>query len=419
MKNLLIIYPHWPPSNLAGVHRPRLVGNFLLEFGWRCTVLTVHPDHYEEPHDPDIERTVLPDIEVLRVGARPVGRPRLVGDIGLRGFGHLKRRALALLAERRFDFLWIPIPSFYTALLGRQLHEATGVPYGIDYIDPWVDGFARQERLFSRAWLANQLARLLEPYAVAKASLISGVSRAYYEGVLRRNFSRRPVEDVAMPYGFDPADHALRLEGLPLPWPEGTRAWVYAGAFLPKSVLFVGLMFDALARLEGRGELPGELRLYFLGTGPYQGKTIAEMARERGVGHRVVEIRERFPFLHVLNFLSASQGVMIVGSTERHYTASKTFQAVLSGQPVWAVLHRESSAVELLREAKADAYLCQYSPEEGQDELAARLERGLADFARRERPWHPALEALEPYSARASARKLAEKLDRITQKQAP
>ena len=60
MKKLLIIYPHWPPSNLAGVHRSRLIANYSRDFGWDVTVLTVDSDHYEEENDHEIERLVAP-----------------------------------------------------------------------------------------------------------------------------------------------------------------------------------------------------------------------------------------------------------------------------------------------------------------------------------------------------------------------
>ena len=58
MKKLLIVYPHWPPSNLAGVHRSRLIANFSREFGWDVTVLTVNESHYEETLDPDLCKLV-------------------------------------------------------------------------------------------------------------------------------------------------------------------------------------------------------------------------------------------------------------------------------------------------------------------------------------------------------------------------
>jgi hypothetical protein len=70
MKNILIIYPHWPPSNLAGVHRARLIANFLPEFDWHPIILTVDPDYYEEKPDWDMLKTVNQEIEVIHVKAK-------------------------------------------------------------------------------------------------------------------------------------------------------------------------------------------------------------------------------------------------------------------------------------------------------------------------------------------------------------
>ncbi|MEZ5028756.1 MAG: hypothetical protein R2765_08220 [Ferruginibacter sp.] len=67
--------------------------------------------------------------------------------------------------------------------MGRWLHHATGVPYGIDYIDPWVHVFAGSNKKLSRAWWATKVSAWLEPIAVKHASLITGVAASYYEGV--------------------------------------------------------------------------------------------------------------------------------------------------------------------------------------------------------------------------------------------
>jgi hypothetical protein len=47
-KKILIIAPHYPPSNLAAVHRSRLFAQHLPAFGWEPVILTVHEDYYEE-----------------------------------------------------------------------------------------------------------------------------------------------------------------------------------------------------------------------------------------------------------------------------------------------------------------------------------------------------------------------------------
>lgn len=407
-KNILIIYPHWPPSNLAGVHRPRLIANFAKELGWQATVLTVKADYYEEEPDSNINKLVSPDIRVVQVDAFEINKKwRLVGDIGLRGFWQLYREALEIIKSQRVDFVWIPIPSFYTALLGRLVYEKTKTPYGIDYIDPWVDGFTNYQEKWSRAWLSNQLARFLEPIAVKKASLISGVSTPYYQPVLTRNFSKKKVAHVGMPYGFDPKDHAVPLENVLYPWreEEKVKPLVYAGAFLPKSRIFVDTLFKAIKELKKEEKWDESVVLYFLGTGNYTGKRIEEYALEHGISSSVVEVQARFPFLEILNILSAAFGVLVIGSTEKHYTASKTFQALLSGKPVFAVFHEESTAVKVLEECQAADYLVQYSEKENSESLLSSMKRQLYSFFH-VHDWQADLRQLEKYSAKESARQL-------------
>lgn len=417
MKNILIIYPHWPPSNLAGVHRARLISNFLPDYGWHPIVLTVKPEFYEEKPDPHIARTVQEGTEVIAVDAKPIkSSHRLIGDIGIRSYFNLKRKALEIIKTKKIDFIWVPIPSFYIAPMGRQLYEKTFVPYGIDYIDPWVDSFVGQEKILSKAWISNLLAKFLEPYAVKKAALISGVSSSYYQDVLLRNFKGKKMEHVAMPYGFDPKDHEISIDGIKYPWKnygDDLEVYVYAGAFLPKSHLFLKILFQSIKYLQKQGKWIANKKLFFLGTGNYPGKTIAEYAKDYNLGDIVVEIKERFPFLHILNFLSAAKGVLVLGSTEKHYTASKIFQSLLSKRPVFSIFHHESSVIKILKECNAQKYLCTYLPGNSIHLLELEVEEKASIFFSSESEWNPNLMKLEKYSAKASAEALVEKLNKI------
>lgn len=418
MKTILIIYPHWPPSNLAGVHRPRLIANFLQEFSWKPIVLTVHERYYEEPLDYDINQTVRKGVEVVKADAWPVisifGK-RILGDIAIRSFYSLYRKALAIIQTSKIDFIWIPIPSWYTALLGRLLYQKTQIPYGIDYIDPWVSKLSPYDKIGSRAWVSNEIAKFLEPYAVKKASLISGVSTAYYADVLTRNFKKWHIQHVGMPYGFDPRDHQIEVSGVKYPWPENesVEPYVYAGAFLPQSHLFIASFCKALQVLEIGGKLPPKAHFYFLGTGHYRGKTIADYASEAGLSDRITEHQQRFPFLHIQHYLRKAKGLLIIGSIEKHYTASKTFQCLITQNPVWAVFHWESSAAAFLNECNADQYLTQYKERMTESELIQAFTVTLDHFLHIKHTWNPDLKALEPYSARSSAEALVKAIDTV------
>lgn len=413
MKNILIIYPHWVPSNLAGVHRARLISNYLHDFEWHPIILTVKSEYYEEKPDLDIIKTVSTKTEVIYTESRKIGKPRIIGDIGLRSFKFLKKEALEIIKTRKIDFIWIPIPSFYVAVLGRILNNKTKIPYGIDYIDPWVRDISNRKNLRSK--FSNLIARILEPYSVKNASLISGVSTPYYQPVLDKNFKNKKIEHVGMPYGFDPYDHKIKLLNIEMPWQniKNVKPFIYAGAFLPKSGLFLELLFKGIKNLVEADKWNKNVHLFFVGTGNYSHKSITDFANENNISQYIHEIRDRKPYLDILNYLSNSDGIMIIGSTEKHYTASKTFQSLLSEKPVFSIFHSQSSAVEVMKECDANRYTVEYFENENTEILEKKIINTFVKFITNSENWKPDLSKLDKYSAKESTRKLVEAIEKI------
>ena len=437
MKTILIISPHYPPSNLAAVHRSRLFAQHLSALGWKPIILTVHEDFYEEALDWKLHQLLPKDQRIEKVSAFKVTKPRLIGDIGLRGYFQLRRRALELIRSEKIDFVYIPIPSFYMALLGPYLFKKTSVPYGIDYIDPWVHVFPGSDKIFSRHWFTTQLSKFLEPIAVKHASLITGVSEGYYKPVLIRNpHLTTQAFTAAMPYGGEESDHDfIRNKGkvgsstplssagklnpsAPLPSAgkfnpstPSTCKFIYAGAMLPKAYKPLEEVFKALSTLQPL-QPPQPLQLNFIGTLG----TIKPFAEKYKLwGSAVLEHPDRIPYLDVLSQLDAADAVFILGSTEPHYTPSKVYQAVLSGKPILAVLHEASTAVRVLRESRAGIVVTM-NGEEDLDTLSACFLEGLKEFMVFKQTFDPAKinrVAFEQYSAKAVTAILVEKLDEI------
>jgi hypothetical protein len=422
MKKILILYPHFPPSNLAGVHRPRLFAQHLPQFGWEPTVLTVDEKYYEETLDYDLVKLLPADLRIERVKAFKVGKIRLVGDIGLRSFFQLYKRARRLISSEKFDFLYIPVPSFYCALLGRLLHQSTKIKYGIDYIDPWVHHFPGSERKFSRHWWSMKLSYLLEPIAVKRASLITGVAEGYYKGVRERN--QHLINQCifeAMPYGGEIEDHRMvnriGLEPYLFQRKESVLQLVYAGAFLPKAV---EPLKKVLAAISQNPSVFSDVEIHFIGTGRVlndtKGYTIKPLAEEAGLWQSVVfEYPARIPYLDVLTHLAASSGVFILGSTEPHYTPSKVYQAILSNKPILSILHRQSSACEAIKMSNMGISLT-FDGEHGLTEIEesfvnvfTRFRQLVSDFEMIRKD----LEAFHQYSAHAVTEKLSRVLNQI------
>src|SRR5262245_27120088 len=156
-RRIAIVSGHFPPSNLAAVHRSRLWAQHLPEFGWEPIIVTSHWDYYEETLDWALLDLVDPQLRVIRTKALPFKPIRVVGDIGLRGFDWQLKALKVLVANNEIDFLHITIPSNISALLGEALFRRYQFPFGIDYIDPWVHIWPDAEKRFSKAWITFNL----------------------------------------------------------------------------------------------------------------------------------------------------------------------------------------------------------------------------------------------------------------------
>ena len=420
VKKIIILYPHFPPSNLAGVHRPRLFAQHLPAFGWEPIILTVNEKYYEEAPDWNLVKLLPKELRIEKVNAFSLGKFRLIGDIGLRAFFQLYKKAKQLILSEKIDFIYIPIPSFYCALLGRWLHHSTKIKYGIDYIDPWVHHFPGSEKVFSRHWFSTKIAKLLEPIAVKKASLITGVAEGYYKGVLKRNLHLlQQAKFGAMPYGGEEKDHLALAKLLTAPYlfkkKSGKVQLVYAGAMLPKAYAPLEAIFKSM---HVNPAIFNDVEFHFIGTGKrpndresYNIKILAEQYNLWQTN--IYEYPQRIPYLDVLVHLNIANGIFILGSTEPHYTPSKIYQGVLSAKPILAVLHTDSSAVKILNDSKAGMVL-NFNGENEMKLIESKFAIAMSSFKLFINNYDPTKinkQFFEAYSARNTTKQLAEFLN--------
>lgn len=427
MKRLALVTGHFPPSNLVGAQRARLWSRYLPEFGWQPIIVTGDPARYEERPDPDLERLVAPGLEVIRVPTMSTRPVRLVGDIGVRAFRGCHRVLADLAARREIDFVLITIPSNFLAPVGRLIQRRYGVPFGIDYQDPWINRWPGVDVPFSRAWGSYRLASLLEPWAVRGASLITGMAPGYVAGMLERNPDvARSAVVACMPMGIAPEDYSLvrSLDRAPFLFHPGDGRFhmIYAGALLPAGIAVLESFLAGLSALKARmPDVAARLRVHFVGTGSSPddpaGHQVLPRAQRMGVGDIVEEHPQRIGYVDALNHLGRSDAVLVLGSTEAHYTPSKVFQAMLSRRPVFAMLHRDSTAVDMVRSKHAGTVLTLT-----QEALpaASDVADGLQSFMDDKSYDAEAVDraAFDAYSARESTRALAAALDQACERAA-
>src|SRR5258705_565747 len=117
--------------------------------------------------------------------------------------------------------------------------------------------------------------------------------------------------------------------------------------------------FQALgrARKNGAGRELENLVIHFIGTDYASGdrarETFRPVAAEYGVADMVEEIPNRIPYFQALKCLADADALIVPGSDDSGYTASKICAYVMADKPMLAIFHEDSRAVSLLRDAKA------------------------------------------------------------------
>jgi Glycosyl transferase 4-like domain len=352
MKHVVMVAPSFAPASNPPTQRVRFFARHLSTFGWRPTVLSVDPRFYEDRLDPEIESLVPQGLEVLRTKAWPARLTRRfgIGDLGIRAYWPMRR----VLLQLRADALFIPGPPWHTFLLGAAMREAHGVPYVLDYIDPWVSSAGADGRWWTKAFWYRQVALRLEPRAVRGASHITAVSDGTNDGV-RARYPWLPADRcTGIPYGIEPSDFdALRANPRPQQiWPagDGNIHLVSVGAMLPNGYETLRALFAAV-----RERADPRLRLHFVGTtyeATPRAPLVEAVAREMGLGDVVTEHPARVPYLDALNLLTVADGIVALGSSEAHYTASKIFPSIFARKPLLAVYHEASSVCDVVRRSR-------------------------------------------------------------------
>jgi hypothetical protein len=193
------------------------------------------------------------------------------------------------------------------------------------------------------------------------------------------------------------------------------------GSLLPTGVDTLRLLLSALARARRDDPAAARLRCHFFGTSNQSESStyrVLPIAREHGVEDAVTERPGRLDYLAALSVLTQASGILLLGSSERHYTASKLYPALLAKRPILACFHQASSVIAMLKTAASQpsvrvvTYGDGRSLEAGVAEATCHLRALAADCTYNDRD--VSLDRLADVSARQLARQLAMIFDRVT-----
>jgi hypothetical protein len=328
---VLIVSPHFPPVVAPDHQRVRLALPTFAEEGIEAHVLACTVESIEGAVvDPFLLETLPPNAAVTRVDAFPWKTTRRfgAGSLALRAYRAMARAGDQLLASVNFDHVFFSTTQFAVLPLAIRWKKKFGISYSIDFQDPWGNDSYRQKGIKPPGgWkfaLSQVIARLFRDRVVKKASGLVRVSDAYdYEGC------QGPV--VTIPFGSPNRDFAAVGEATAPT--DGPIEWVAIGRGGADLRPGLSVLFRALAK-----HRPKNLRLRFLGTSyapAGQGvKTIEPLAVELGAGDYVTEEPTRIPYKDALRGLKTTHGIIIPGSADSRYNASKIGPCLMSGKPL-------------------------------------------------------------------------------------
>jgi hypothetical protein len=135
-------------------------------------------------------------------------------------------------------------------------------------------------------------------------------------------------------------------------------------------------------------------------------QTIVQVARDHGVEENVTEIPDRIPYFDTLYLLQQADILLVPGSTDTNYTASKIYPYILAQKPLLAVFHRNSSVLKVLENTQYGSTVVFDDPNDGADKYAADcLARLNGLLAQRGQNIGFNTQAFEQYTAKAMTEK--------------
>ena len=352
-KKILIVSPRFVPVESPEQQRARTLLPHLRENGWEGAVLTVDDPSERRGRDERLQATIPAGLEIVRVRC-PMAWPGF-GSLGLRSYGALKQAGERWISGNKPDVVYLTTTEFDLFRLGPVWLRSLGVPYVLDYQDPWVTDYyeragappppgGKWKYAFSQ-WRG----RRTEPGCVERAAGITSVSCGYVDDLRSRYPGCEGVPMETIPFGVSEADWELASRVGRVPWEEkflDGQVWLNLGRLAPSMRKALEAFFHSLSRKPP----PLGTIILFLGTS-YQPGQVSELD-PAGLAARICpQVRVeawpgRLPMLDAFRCLQRAGRLLFFGSDEAAYTPSRLFPYLMAKKPILAVLHGQSPAFQ-------------------------------------------------------------------------
>jgi glycosyltransferase involved in cell wall biosynthesis len=413
---------------------------YFKENGWEPEVLCVDPRFVEGKKDYELVKTLPHEIPIHWCRAIPFQLTRRLGmgGIGWRSRASLERLGSSLLQEGKFEAVYFSSTVFPSFGLGPKWLRRFGIPYFIDYHDPmWTDyyfqpGAPPPPGGVLKYRLTRLLAKRNEHRVMQSAAGVTCVSPGYVN-LLRGRYSQTdPEKYIELPFGapkkdFEIAGDPPSLQAPTMPAEELRRAkqgkdvWRYIGAGGGIMADAVGIFGKTLSETipSGRNDLQN-VKIELMGTSyatygtpaPSLSPILTKILPEA----EVRESSERLPYMDSLRLLRSADRLILFGTNDPGYTASKLGVYVLARRPLLVICREESSVARIVRETRS-AELITFGEKDvglgGRIRIRTEWREAMGKWLAMDPAKEPPTDwmAFEPYTARKMTEKLCRFFD--------
>lgn len=407
------------------MQRIRMSLPFFADLGWQAEVVMVDERYTEMVKDPLLLESIPIDVKIHRVKAfhKKITAKLGLGSLALRSLWFYNKKVNKLLKEKKFDLIYFSTTEFPICILGASWKKKFNIPYLIDMQDPWHSDYYQDKPKAERPkkyWFSYRLHRYLEPIAMQQVDGLISVSAHYIQELQKRypHLVHKPCEVITFgAFGLDfeiakKNQNKLNLHFNPMP---DQIHLVYVGRAGYDMQAAVKLLLNCLKKgLAVNEALFSKVHFHFIGTSyapAGQGTpTIMPIAESLGLSAFVSEYTDRIGFYTSLHHLLNADGLVIIGSNEVAYNASKMFPYMLAKRPLLAVFHPQSVAAQLMKVWTAGELITL------DQDLITAFEVFQTYLQKVQQKSIPSIDwqTFEPYTAQYLAKRQVEVFDQIT-----
>ncbi len=363
MKKILIISPYFPPVNAPDSHRVRHSINYYSKFGWLPEVVTINSNFIESySHDRLLEKLIDSNIKIhaLKIIDHEKTRFFGIGSIALRSFNSYRIYVDKLLETEKYDLIFFSTTIFSLMPLGVYWKMKYRIPFVLDIQDPWRnDYYFKSGNKTIKSFLSYFIDCLLERITVPRAKGVVSVSKDYLIDFNSRYRDFAKVNQIVIPFSgskldFSLIDH-LNRDHLKLELSSDSINFMYVGRCGADMEFALTVLLRSMRKLfEYDVKYEKICKVHFIGTS-YAGdgkgeQSVFHIALKEGVADNVIEITDRISLVETLYLLKSADFLIIPGSIDKAYTASKLYPYLLANKPLVAVFHENSSVVSILKD---------------------------------------------------------------------